>query len=54
MSDELIRRMEDQHGGLHDAVDATRRELAAWRATPNDATSESLAAALASVSDRLG
>ena len=30
MSDALIRRMEEQHAGLHDALETTRRELAAW------------------------
>ncbi len=54
MSEALIGRMEDQHGALHDAVDTTRRELTAWRTAPNTATSEALAAALESVSDRLG
>lgn len=54
MSDALIGRMEEQHGALHDAVDMTRRELAAWQATANEATSTALATALESVSDRLG
>ena len=34
MSDALIRRMEEQHAGLHDALDTTRRELAAGRPHP--------------------
>ena len=34
MSDALIRRMEDQHAGLHDALDTTRRELAGWLVAP--------------------
>jgi len=34
-------------------VDATWRELAGWRVTPNAATSEALATALETVSDRL-
>jgi len=53
MSDALIGRMEAQHGALHEAVDATWRELAGWRVTPNAATSEALATALETVSDRL-
>ena len=53
MSGALIRRMEEQHGGLHDALDTTRRELAAWEAAPTPERSEALATALGTVSDRL-
>ena len=53
MSDALIRRMEEQHAGLHDALETTRRELQAWEATPTEAGSRSLATALGTVVDRL-
>lgn len=49
----LIRRMEAQHAGVHDAIETTRRELVAWTATPTEAGSESLATALSAVVDRL-
>ena len=53
MSGSLIRRMEEQHAGLHDALDTTRRELAAWQAAPTAEGSGALAAALGTVVDRL-
>jgi hemerythrin-like domain-containing protein len=53
MSGALIRRMEDQHADLHDALDTTRRELAAWEAAPSAQGSEALATALGTVLDRL-
>jgi hemerythrin-like domain-containing protein len=53
LSTALIQRMEEQHVGVHDAVEATRRESAAWAASPTTAAAESLAAALDTVSGRL-
>ena len=53
MSGALIRRMEEQHTGLHDALDTTRRELAGWEAAPTPERSEALATALGTVVDRL-
>jgi len=53
LSDALIRRMEDQHVGVHDAIEATRRELHAWVATPTETGSRSLAMALDTVVNRL-
>ena len=53
MSGALIRRMEEQHAGLHDALDTTRRELAAWEAAPTTERSAALAKALGTVVDRL-
>jgi hemerythrin-like domain-containing protein len=53
MSGALIRRMEEQHAGLHEALDTTRRELAAWEAAPTTEGSEALATALGTVVDRL-
>jgi hemerythrin-like domain-containing protein len=53
LSDALIRRMEEQHAGLHDAIETTRRELVAWEATPTASGSEALATALSTVVDRL-
>jgi hemerythrin-like domain-containing protein len=53
LSDALIRRMEAQHAGVHDSIDATRRELVAWKGHPTAAGSESLAAALGDVVERL-
>lgn len=54
MSGALIHRMEEQHAGLHDALDTTQRELTAWQASPTTETSAALAKALGSVADRLG
>lgn len=53
LSNALIRRMEEQHAGLHDAIDTTRRELVAWEATPTAEGSEALATALSTLVDRL-
>ena len=53
LSGALVHRMEEQHGVLHDALDTTRRELTAWEASPNAATSSALAEALGTVLDRL-
>ena len=53
LSDALIRRMEDQHVGVHDAIETTRRELRAWVATPTETGSRSLAKALDTVVNRL-
>lgn len=53
LSAALIHRMEQQHAGIHEAVELTRRELAAWQLAPSDATAESLAAALGTISVRL-
>ena len=53
MSGALIRRMEMQHARVHDAVDATRRELVAWKGQPTAPGSESLAAALGDLVERL-
>jgi hemerythrin-like domain-containing protein len=53
MSGTLIRRMEDQHAGLHDALDTTRGELAAWQVAPTAERSGQLASALGTVVDRL-
>lgn len=53
MSGALIRRMEEQHAGLHEALDTTRRDLAAWQAAPTSERSEALATALGTVVDRL-
>lgn len=49
----LIHRMEAQHAGVHDAIEATKRELVAWKAAPTEPRAESLAAALSTVGDRL-
>lgn len=51
--DALISRMEQQHAGLHDAIEVARRELAAWTASPTADSAEPLGAALGSVVDRL-
>jgi hemerythrin-like domain-containing protein len=53
MSGALIRRMEEQHAGLHDALDMTRRELAGWEAAPSAEKSGALAMALGTVAERL-
>ena len=53
LSDALIRRMEEQHAGLHDALDTTRRELTAWEVAPTAERSGALATALGTVVDRL-
>jgi len=53
MSGALIRRMEEQHAGLHDALDTTRRELASWQTVPTSERSEALSTALGTVVDRL-
>jgi hemerythrin-like domain-containing protein len=53
MSGALIRRMEEQHFGLHDALDTTREELTAWKASPTTERSAALAQALGNVADRL-
>ena len=53
MSGALVRRMEEQHAGLHDALDTTRRELAAWEAAPTPERSGALATALGTLIDRL-
>ena len=53
LSDALIRRMEDQHVGVHEAIETTRRELHAWAATPTETGSRSLAMALDTVVNRL-
>ncbi len=53
MSGALVRRMEEQHAGLHDALETTRRELAAWETAPTPERSGALAAALGSLVDRL-
>ena len=53
MSGALIRRMEDQHSGLHDALDTAQRELTAWEASPTTEGSAALATALGTVTDRL-
>jgi len=53
MSGALIRRMEEQHSGLHDALDTTRRELTAWEASATTQGSAELAEALGTVADRL-
>ena len=52
-SGELIGRMESQHEAVHDAIETTRRELSGWEARPTEAGSESLAAALGPLLDRL-
>ena len=49
----LIHRMEEQHAGVHDAVETTRRRLVTWQTAPTAAASESLAAALETISTRL-
>jgi len=49
----LIHRMEQQHLGVHDAIEAARRELAVWQAAPTDAAAKSLATALETISVRL-
>jgi hypothetical protein len=53
MSGALIRRMEEQHSGLHDALDETQRQLTAWAAAPTTDTSTALASALSTVTDQL-
>jgi hemerythrin-like domain-containing protein len=53
LSDSLITRMEEQHAGVHTAVETARRELAMWAASPTAARAESLAAALGTTVDRL-
>jgi hemerythrin-like domain-containing protein len=53
LSDALISRMEDQHAGVHDALETTRAELEAWTASPTASGSQSLASALESVVDGL-
>jgi hemerythrin-like domain-containing protein len=54
MSDALIGRMEDQHVGLHAAIEAIRTELAAWVAAPSATTTAPLATALGTMSELLG
>lgn len=53
LSNTLVRRMEEQHAGLHDAIETTRRELVAWRATPTAEGSQALATALSTLLDQL-
>ncbi len=53
MSDALIRRMEEQHAGLHDALGTTRRELAGWETDPTAERSGTLATSLGTVVVRL-
>ena len=53
LSDALIRRMEEQHTGVHDAIEQARRELGSWEARPTVDGSEALATSLGTVIDRL-
>ena len=53
LSDALITRMEDQHAGVHDALETTRAELEAWTASPTASRSQSLANALDAVVEGL-
>jgi hemerythrin-like domain-containing protein len=53
LSAALIDRMEAQHEGVADAMDATRRLLATWRESPGGETTQALAALLATISERL-
>ncbi|TDO30986.1 hemerythrin HHE cation binding domain-containing protein [Kribbella sp. VKM Ac-2527] len=53
LSTALISRMEEQHAGVHDAIETTRRELSVWTANPTTEASRSLAADLATIVDRL-
>ena len=53
LSDALIDRMEEQHVGVHDAIETTRCELHAWAATPTETGARSLAKALDTVVNRL-
>ena len=53
MSDALITRMEQQHEGVHGALETVRRELAPWAATPTADGADSLAAALRTVTGHL-
>ncbi|WP_206752081.1 hemerythrin domain-containing protein [Kribbella steppae] len=53
LSATVIHRMEQQHVGVHEAVETARGEMAAWQAAPTVAAAESLAAALETISTRL-
>ena len=53
MSGALIRRMEEQHSGLHEALDTTQKELTAWEASPTTERSGALEEALGTVAERL-
>jgi len=53
MSSALVRRMEEQHVVLHEALDTTRRELAVWETAPTAERSGALATALGTVLARL-
>jgi hypothetical protein len=53
MSSGLIDRMEEQHAGLHDALETTRARLESWSAAPSDENAEVLAATLGATDERL-
>ncbi len=46
LSDALIDRMEEQHAGLHVALDTTRSMLGAWQTAPTAENADALAGAL--------
>ena len=53
LASDLVDRMEQQHAGLHEAVAATRRDLATWAATPSSENSEALARSITLVTQGL-
>ena len=53
LSDDLIVRMEEQHAGLHVALDTTRSMLGAWQTAPTAENADALAGALGTTLERL-
>lgn len=53
LSDPLVTRMEEQHTGIHAALETVRDLLESWATAPSVAASQSLAGALGSVVERL-
>jgi|RhiMethySRZTD1v2_1073278.scaffolds.fasta_scaffold432628_1 hemerythrin-like domain-containing protein len=54
MSAALIDRMEEQHAGLHDALETNRARLDRWSAAPTPENAKALATALRATDERLG
>ena len=54
LSADLIVRMEEQHAGLHAALDTTRSLLGAWQTAPTPESTDALVGALGTTLERLG
>lgn len=53
LSGDHVARMEQQHAGIHEAVEAARRDLATWTATPGGGTADALASSITLLLERL-